>query len=55
MRPTAAFIHATANTSGLGDTLLVHKSRLEREREAALEAAPKIAGPPRVRVSVLQL
>ena len=39
MRSTAAFRHATqANTGPLEESLVVHKSRLERERDAAIDA-----------------
>ena len=40
MRPTAASRHAAVHGgSSLGESLVVHKSRLERERDAAMEAA----------------
>ena len=47
MRPTAAFRHATSDTSSLGENLVVHRSRLERDRDAAKEAA-KLASPRQV-------
>ena len=47
MRPTAASRHAAAQGTSLADSLQVHKSRLEKEREAALEA-----GHPRGRAKV---
>lgn len=39
MKATAASRHAAAHGSSLAESLLLHKSRLEREREAAIEAA----------------
>ena len=39
MRPTAASRHAAAQGISLADSLQVHKSRLEKDKEAAMEAA----------------
>ena len=50
MRPTAAFRHATSDTSSLGENLVVHRSRLERDRDAAKEAA-KLGSPRQVRLA----
>ena len=54
MRPTAAFRHATSDTSGLGENLVVHRSRLERDRDAAKEAA-KLGSPRQVHLASSRL
>ena len=46
MRPTAAFRHATSNNTSLGDTLVVHQSRLEKEKAAAAKQAESLQSTP---------
>lgn len=47
-RRTTAARHAADHSSGLTESLLVHKSRLERERDAVLQAKQE-RPPPKVR------
>ena len=52
MRPTAASRHAATQAGSLADSLQIHKSRLEKDKEAALEAAnPR--GKPKVRLQCI--